>query len=73
MGYFEEKGIKANLLEAYGTTDTRMTAADQAEICCPAPGYVMTAIEVDLPVKAFCQKDAINIFGYGVLTDSPIS
>ena len=72
MGYFAEQGLSVTLLEAYGTTDSRMVAAGNSEIACPAAGYIMAAIEAGLPVKAFAQKDMINIFGYGVPTDSPI-
>lgn len=67
-----EQGITMNIQEAFGTTDQKMVATNQAQFCGPGPMYILASIAEGLPIKAVCGYDSINIWGMGVTSDSPI-
>ncbi|MEA5014162.1 MAG: ABC transporter substrate-binding protein [Candidatus Limiplasma sp.] len=68
----EKEGYTMHIQEAFGTTDSKMVATNQAQFCGPGPLYVLSAIAEGLPLKAVIGYDAINIWGIGVLSTSPI-
>lgn len=67
-----EEGYTMHIQEAFGTTDSKMVATNQAQFCGPGPMYVLSAVSEGLPVKAICGYDAINIWGMAVLSKSEI-
>lgn len=68
----EEEGYTMNFQEAYGTTDMKLVATNQAQFAGPGPLLILSAIQEGLPIKVIFSYDAINIWGMGVLSDSPI-
>jgi len=72
LGYFAEEGIEFHMEQAFGTTDIRMIAINQAQFGYPSPNLILASIQEGLPVKAVCAADAINIFGMAVRADSGI-
>lgn len=67
-----EEGYTMNIMEAFGTTDIRMVATNQAQFCGPGPMYILSGIAEGLPIKTIMAYDAINIWGMAVLSDSEI-
>ena len=67
-----EEGYTMNIMEAFGTTDMKMVATNQAQFCGPGPMYILSAIQEGLPVKVIMAYDAINIWGMAVLSNSEI-
>ena len=67
-----EEGYTLNIMEAFGTTDIRMVATNQAQFCGPGPMYILSGIAEGLPIKTIMAYDAINIWGMAVLSDSEI-
>ncbi len=72
QGYFEQEGILFEMEQAFGTSDIRMVAANQAQFCAPSPNLILASIEAGIPAKAVCAYDAINIFGMAVRSDSDV-
>ena len=68
----EKEGYTMNFQEAYGTTDMKLVATNQAQFAGPGPLLILSAIQEGLPIKVIFAYDAINIWGMGVLSDSPI-
>lgn len=68
----EKEGYTMNFQEAYGTTDMKLVATNQAQFAGPGPLLILSAIQEGLPIKVIIAYDAINIWGMGVLSDSPI-
>lgn len=68
----EAEGYKMNFQEAYGTTDMKLVATNQAQFAGPGPMYILSGIEEGLPIKAIIGYDAINIWGMAVLSNSPV-
>ena len=67
-----EQGITMNIQEAFGTTDQKMVATNQAQFCGPGPMYILSSIAEGLPIKVVCGYDTINIWGMAVLSNSPV-
>lgn len=67
-----KEGYTMHIQEAFGTTDSKMVATNQAQFCGPGPFYVLSAIAEGLPLKVVCAYDAINIWGMAVTSDSAI-
>jgi len=72
LGYFAEEGIEFRMEQAFGTTDIRMIAMNQAQFGYPSPNLILASIEEGIPVVAVSAADAINIFGMAVRSDSDI-
>ncbi len=72
LGYFDEENIDFEMQQAFGTSDIRMIATDQAQFGYPSPNLILSSIEAGLPVKAVGSFDSINIFGMAVLPNSGI-
>ncbi len=68
----EKEGYTMHIQEAFGTTDSKMVATNQAQFCGPGPMYILSAVAEGLPIIAVVGYDAINIWGMAVLTNSPI-
>lgn len=68
----EKEGYTMNFQEAYGTTDMKLVATNQAQFAGPGPLLILSGIQEGLPIKVIFSYDAINIWGMGVLTDSPV-
>lgn len=68
----EKEGYTMNFQDAYGTTDMKLVATNQAQFAGPGPLLILSAIQEGLPIKVIFAYDAINIWGMGVLSDSPI-
>ncbi len=68
----EDEGYTMNFQEAYGTTDMKLVATNQAQFAGPGPLLILSAIQEGLPIKVIFSYDAINIWGMGVLSDSPV-
>jgi len=73
MGYFADRGYTLEMQQSFGTTDVKMVATDNADVCFPSPSFVLASIEEGIPIKGICQYGARNIFGFAVLSDNPIS
>ena len=71
LGYFEEEGLKIEMIETFGTTDCKMVATGQADFAVPGPSLILQSIEQGLPIKVVSGYDNINIWGLCVLNKSP--
>lgn len=72
LGYWKEEGLDVTLDQAFGTTDVKMVATGGAQFAGPSASILLAAIENEIPVKAVCQYDAVNIFGMAVRKDGNI-
>ena len=67
LGYFEAEGIDLKLIEQTGTDDMKMIASGQAQFGYPSPGVMWSCIDAGISgVKAICNYDSIQIFGFAV-------
>ena len=72
LGYFADKGYYLEMQQSFGTTDVKMIATGNADVAFPSPSFVLASIEEGIPIKGICQYGARNIFGFAVLSGSPI-
>ena len=73
MGYFEELGIKVDIQQSFGTSDIKMVAAGQGDVCFPSPYISLTGIESGLDIVNVYQVLQEYHFGFAVNPDKGIT
>lgn len=73
MGYFEDEGIKLNLIESTDGSDPKILASGQADLAGFAPAVGMSAVDSGMSnVKAICNIVGNNHFGIAYNLNSGI-
>ena len=74
MGYFEEEGIKLNLIESTDGSDPKILASGQADFAGFSPSVGMSAVDSGMDnIEAVCNIVGNNHFGIAYNLDSGIS
>ena len=71
-GYFEEEGLKLNMIPQGGTDVCKMLESGQCDFAVPSPALLFTAATSGIDMTSVYQHDCIDIFGFAVLKDGPI-
>lgn len=72
QGYFEEQGLKLEMISGSNPSDIQMVSTGQADLACPSPNVTMAQIEAGVPVKIVSGYDAINIYGFSAVNGKGI-
>lgn len=74
MGYFEEEGLKVNVIECTDGSDPKMLASGQADFGGFSPSVGLSAVDSGVTnIQAVCNLICGNIFGFAYNKDSRIS
>lgn len=74
MGYFEEEGLKVNVIECTDGSDPKMLASGQADFGGFSPSVGLSAVDSGVTnIQAVCNLICGNIFGFAYNKDSGIS
>ncbi len=74
MGYFEDEGIKVNIVEDVSGSDAKYLAAGNADFSGTSPSVALSTVDVGAEnITAVCNVVVNNIFGIAYNQDSGIS
>lgn len=74
MGYFEEEGLKVNVIECTDGSDPKMLASGQADFGGFSPSVGLSAVDSGVTnIQAVCNLICGNIFGFAYNKESGIS
>ena len=73
MGYFEQEGLKVNIIEDTTSSGAKFVAAGSAEFSCTSPGVAVSTYDAGATnITAVCNQVILNHFGLAVNKDSGV-
>lgn len=72
QGYFEELGIRAQLIAGAAEGEMQLIAQNQADMGYPSPGVLTAAIDGGVPVFSVWEQYPAQVFDFSLPANSPI-